>query len=340
MVCIFSGNLPYPSTELMLGADTFESHPLPRLQRTLVEYYCQRIRHHAQILMCIENGKTGLTFFKEDGCGGVASGRLDVYQFAKTVEDLSHSTDFYAKLKANLTSTKLRRIVHELGFIRRPMQGVVDFFLVAQRCSGFRNIKIILLNSLPARKVKAWQLPEADTSLTAQLKAKFYTEAKKKKNIHAEMMLMIYLLGLRTPRLEVFPYLGISKKTCLLCGHVLKEIGQFENRGNHGKCYSQWTLPLTLWTEPEATEKLDKAVQRLRDILREETTKEVPHMDAEKESVIAAPIPPIYRKVTTIFNAVVEDPRLPGREAEWISAFRRSGSEIGSVAQSYSLAHP
>ncbi|KAH9216732.1 hypothetical protein DL95DRAFT_495683 [Leptodontidium sp. 2 PMI_412] len=316
--------------------DTFESDPLPRLQRALVEYYCERIRHHAQIAMSIENGETGLTFFKEDGCGGVTSRRLDVYQFAKSVEDLSYSTDFYAKLKANLTSTKLRRIVHELGFIRRPMQGAVNLFLVAQRCSGFRNIKIILLNSLPARKVKAWQLPEANTSLTAKLKARFYTETKKKKNIHAEMMLMMYLLGLRTPRLEVFPYLGISKKTCLLCGHVLKEIGQFETRGNHGKCYSQWTLPLTLWTEPETTEKLDMAVQRLRDILREETTKEVPHMDAEKESVIAAPIPPRYRKVTTIFNAVVEDPRLPGREAEWISAFRRSGSEIGSVAQSYS----
>lgn len=51
-----SGNLPYRSTELMLGADTFESHPLPRLQRTLVEYYCERIRHHAQIVMSIENG--------------------------------------------------------------------------------------------------------------------------------------------------------------------------------------------------------------------------------------------------------------------------------------------
>jgi len=36
--------------------------------------------------------------------------------------------------------------------------------------------------------------------------------------------------------------------------------------------------------------------------------------------------------VTTIFNTVVEDPRLLVREAEWISAFRKSGSETGSVA--------
>ncbi|KAK7428368.1 hypothetical protein QQZ08_005125, partial [Neonectria magnoliae] len=137
------------------------------------------------------------------------------------------------------------------------------------------------------------------------------------------MMLMTYLLGLRNPRFEVFPYLGVSKKTCFLCGHILKEIGQFETRGNHVKCYSQWTLPSVLWTEPEATEKLVKAIPRLRDILRQEAMEEVPYRDAEKESVMAAPIQPRHRKETTIFNAVVEDPRLLVREAEWISSFRR-----------------
>ncbi|KAH8752838.1 hypothetical protein F5883DRAFT_621355 [Diaporthe sp. PMI_573] len=315
--------------ERISSDDAFESHPLPQLQSTLVEYYSQRIRHHAKNVMSIEKGKTELKFFKEDGCAGVASGRLDAYQFARSVEVLSHSTDFYAKLKANLTPTKLRRVVDELGFIRRPMQGAVELLLIAQRCSGFRNIKIVLLNSLPARKVKAWQLPKADISLTARLKSGIHNEAKKNKNVHAEMMLMTYLLGLGSP---VFPYLGISKKTCLLCAHVLEEIGQFETRGNHGKCYSQWTLPSALWTKPEATEKLDKAVQRLRDILREEATEKVPHRDAEKESAMAAPIPPRYGKETTVFNAVVEDPRLLAREAEWISAFRRSDREVGTTS--------
>ncbi|TPX07261.1 uncharacterized protein E0L32_010855 [Thyridium curvatum] len=315
--------------ERVSSDDAFESDPLPLLQSTSVEYYTQRIRHHAKTVTSIEEGKTELKFFKEDGCVGVASGRLDAYQFAKSVEVLSHSTDFYAKLKANLTPTKLRRVVDELAFIRRPMQDAVELLLIAQRYSGFRNLKIVLLNSLPARKVKAWQLPKADISLTARQKAKFHKTAKKNKNVHAEMMLMTYLLGLGSP---VFPYLGISKKTCLLCGHVLEKIGQFETRGNHGKCYSQWTLPSALWTTPEATEKLDKAVQRLRDILREEATEEVPHRDAEKESVMAAPIPPRYGKETTVFNAVVEDPRLLAREAEWISAFRRSEIEVGTTS--------
>lgn len=340
MVCSFPENIPYPSSELMLAADAFESDQLPRLQRILVEYYCERIRYHVKNIISIENGKTGLKFFLEEGCGGVVSGRRDVFQFAQSVEHLSDNTDFYANLKATLTHIKLRRVVNELGFVRRPMQGALNFILAAKSCPGFRNIKIILLNSLPPRTVNPWQLQEADVSLTISSKEKFDTESKKIKNIHAEMMLMMYFLCIRAPRSEIFPYLGVSKKTCFLCGHLLREIGQFETRGNHGKCYSQWTLPLILRTEQETTEKLDRAVQRLRYILREEIAKEIPRLDAEKESVLAAPIPPIYRKATTIFNAVVEDPRLLAREAEWISAWERSGSEIGFVFQPYSLNFP
>ncbi|KAM0437861.1 hypothetical protein ACHAPT_002226 [Fusarium lateritium] len=271
--------------------------------------------------MSIEQGATGLKFFQENGCGGVASGRLDAYQFAQSAEFLFYSTDFYDTLKTQLTPPKLRRVLDELGFIRRPMRGAYELSLVAQQCSGFRNIKIILLNSLPARKVEAWQLPKGDICLKARLETKFYGEVKKNKNIHAEMMLMTYLLGRKNPGLEVFPYLGVSKKTCLLCGHMLKEMGQFEARGNHGKCYSQWTLPSVVRTRPEATEKLDKAIQRLRDILREEVMEDVPYRDAEKESVMAAPISPGHGKEMTVFNAVVEDPRLLARETDWISSF-------------------
>ncbi|EMR61650.1 hypothetical protein UCREL1_11423 [Eutypa lata UCREL1] len=200
-----------------------------------------------------EKGKTGMKFFTDSGCGGVASGRLDAYQFVLGVESLSDNTDFYAKLRGNLTPPELRRVVDELGFIRRPMQSAVELLHVAQQCSGFRKINIVLLNSLPARRVQAWQLGKKDISLTARLRKKFHNEVKKKKNIHAEMMLMTYFLGLRDPRTEVFPYLGVSKKTCLLCGHMLEG-------------------------------KLDQVIPRLRDFLREEATEEDLHRNAEKET--------------------------------------------------------
>lgn len=108
------------------------------------------------MLISVEKGKTGLEFFKENGCDGLLSGRLAVHEFAKGVECLAYNTDFYTILKANLTPKELRRVVEELAHIRRPMGGAGAFFHVAKQCSGFRNTKILLLNSLPPRKVTPW----------------------------------------------------------------------------------------------------------------------------------------------------------------------------------------
>jgi len=122
------------------------------------------------------------------------------------------------------------------------MQRAEAFLKVVQECSGFRNVKNVLLKNLPSRKVKSWPLPKEDFSVTPELAPKFSNEVKKRKYLHAEMVLMAYLLVYKGFHSDVFPYLGVSKKTCLLCGHMLREIGFFETRGNHGKCYSQWTL--------------------------------------------------------------------------------------------------
>jgi hypothetical protein len=316
------------SENLTFGVDIFDCHTLPLLQSTLVEYYSERIRYHVKNVLSVENGNTGLDFFKDGGCNGVVSGHLAVYDFARDVEAISYSTDFCTELKVNLTPDKLRRVVEELAYIRRPMQGAGAVLHVAQQCPGFRNVKIFLLNSLPARKVKIWQLPKDEFPMTPQLEPKFRSKVKKHKNVHAEILLMAYLLSYRGLCSEVFRYLGVSKKTCLLCGHLLREMGYFETRGNHGKCYSQWTLPRTLRANPEVTERLRTAVQRLRDILRDEGTKnDVAHRDAEKESMMAVPIPPSYRRKTTPFNSVVEDPRFLTREAEWIAMSRKRDKE-------------
>ncbi|PGH13729.1 hypothetical protein AJ80_06234 [Polytolypa hystricis UAMH7299] len=70
------------------------------------------------------------------------------------------------------------------------------------------------------------------------------------------------------------------------------------------------------------------AVQHTRDILRDEAIKnDVSHRDAEKESVMAAPVPPRYSRETTLFNSVVEDPRFLAREAEWLTLSRKRARE-------------
>ncbi|RFU75794.1 phosphoserine aminotransferase [Trichoderma arundinaceum] len=314
--------------ETVSAENSFGSQMLLDLQSTLVEYYSQRIRYHAKNAMSIEKGDTGLRFFKDSGCKGVVSGQLAVCHFVKGVETIYHSVDFFTKLKATLTPNKFCRVLEELACIRRPMQGAEAFLDVAQQCPGFRKIKVVLLNSLAAKKVKIWQMPNGQFSATPQLESKYRTEVKKKKNFHAEIILMAHLLERGLFCSEIFPYLGVSKKTCLLCGHFLREMGYFHTRGNHGKCYSQWTFPHLLRTTAEVAERLQTAVQGLRDILRAEGTKhDVPHRDAEKESTMVAPISPRYGREISPFNSVIEDPRFLMREAEWLARSRPRGRE-------------
>jgi hypothetical protein len=278
--------------------------------------------------MALENGNTGLDFFK-NACNDVISGCLAVYDFVKAVGIISDNSDFVTALEVNLTAHKLRRVVEELSYIERPMMGAMAFAHAAQQCPGFRNVRIVLLNSPSARKVKTWPLPKEEFSITPQLERKFCKEVGKRKNVHAEMVLMTYLLGCTDLSLDVFPYLGVSKKTCLLCGHLLRAMNLFETRGNHGKCYSQWTLPRTLPTNPEVAVRLQSATQHLRDILWDEGIKSnVPYRDAEKESAMAVPLPPRYERNTTPFQSVVEDPRLLARETEWLTTKKTLTSEV------------
>lgn len=52
------------------------------------------------------------------------------------------------------------------------------------------------------------------------------------------------------------------------------------------------------------------------------------HMDAEKESSIAAVMPPKHVKEGNIFNKVGKDTRLLSIEAEWLSLFQRFAPRV------------
>ena len=42
---------------------------------------------------------------------------------------------------------------------------------------------------------------------------------------------------------KIYPYIGISKKTCFLCTEVLNSFSFYRTRGSHGKVYSLWDIP-------------------------------------------------------------------------------------------------
>ena len=118
---------------------------------------------------------------------------------------------------------------------------------------------------------------------------------------------------------RMFPYFGISKKTCLLCGHVLSQLGSFHARNNHGKVYGQWTLPCAIALPAAIHGRLNTTIQKLRDVLHHACNSENnEHLAPIKESTISTPVAG-RQEIWSCFNRSILDPRLHSREIEWLS---------------------
>lgn len=243
---------------------------------------------------------------------------MDVYDFAEIVEALSFSTDFYSTLSTAFSPTVRDRIANEdLAFIRRPWRAAGTFCHAAQEIDKFQKVRVQLLTSYPSKSLRSFPpRPNKRAQVSAKLQRKYDVEIKKVKWVHAEMRVMTYLLS-QGIEARSFPYLGVSKKTCFLCGSMLQNMGHFQTRANHGKIYAQWTLPaFAVVTQPDFL-RIEGAVQDLVVSLREEATRTIMgHLNVEKESAMAAPIsqPAMGR---TPFQEYILDPRRVQREAEF-----------------------
>lgn len=101
--------------------------------------------------------------------------------------------------------------------------------------------------------------------------------------------MITYLLN-RENTNQPFSYLGISKKTCFLCGHVLEKLGMFYTRANHGKMWSLWTLPPVLAIRDAYIQRWERVVNHLLDVLRAKVSRQdLPRMNAVKESTMSTP---------------------------------------------------
>ncbi|KAL2017235.1 hypothetical protein VTK56DRAFT_2394 [Thermocarpiscus australiensis] len=311
--------------------DVFDESPIPSLQRRLTEYYTPRLRHHVQELLKHEAGKTNMDFFS-NFCRDFLSGKVSAHDLVECVATLSDSTDFYATLKATFPSARLRRLVEDLAFIERPLTSARAFCYAARQIAGCGKIAIQLLPRFPwkPRSVPPVSLPKAEFPMCREFRKKFAAELAKVKWIHAEIRVMTHLLSQGIPAGTV-PYLGVSKKTCFLCGHIIQAMGQFQTRGNHGKVYSQWTLPSALPVEPRDARRLQAAVQHVQEILKSEAVRDdLRPTHAEKESVMAAPVVSRTAK-STPFRHHVPDPRRQQRESEWLGSFSRRGQSSEDV---------
>lgn len=314
-------------------SESLDTESIPDLQAMLSEYYTPRLNYHASQLLALIKKKKEM--WKLIAClEEFLSGEISSTTLVKLVDDLCYSTNFYSGIKQLFTAKQAKQLTRELGFLCRPRYACSTFWEAAHEIEGFQSMKITLVQGAKAKQVPP-SISLRTQSLTKVKQKTLDSELRKKKWVHAEMGMVTYLIS-KDSVAQTFPYLGISKKTCFMCGHILQSLGLFRARNNHGKVYSQWTLPSSLIVPPLYQGKLDLAVQNLHDVLRHErTVDDDQHIDAVKESTISTPVAP--RAATwSPFNRHIPDPRSQARQAEWLST-RNSRAMAGRCEAQYPI---
>jgi hypothetical protein len=260
-------------------------------------------------------------------CQNFLSSGISYLELIKHVEDVTHSTKFHALVEETFGPHQLKHLLLEIAFIRRPQMARDIFIHAAQHIPSFQRIKILLLTGFESKLVQPTNLsslPCCQLPMTSEFQMKFEEELVKPKWVHVEIRMITHILS-QSSTSGLFSYLGISKKTCLLCGHIIQKLGRFLTRANHGKIYCQWTLPSSVDIQHGYKGKLQYAVQQLRHELQREAARDnLPHIGAVKESTINTPVAPTPHG-STLFNSHILDPRYQAREAEWLGFFGKRG---------------
>ena len=98
-----------------------------------------------------------------------------------------------------------------------------------------------------------WLLKELDVS-----------ELVRRPKVHAELAMIIAMA--KDEIKDVFPYIGVSKPSCIMCSHFIRAFNEvtkqkIATKGSHGKAYPEWSWP----NLPDRDEELRRAfLQRMR----------------------------------------------------------------------------
>lgn len=303
-----------------IGQDTFKIDPIPALREKLANHYVSRLRYHVQCLLT-QLKKSDVAAGLISACQRFLSGKISPIGLVKYVDGLVESKEAISLIK-NSFEPRWKRISDEIECICRPQLACDSFCRVAHDVPAFQILKIELLTGFSARMVKQSTSCLSRFSSDRKSHMELKTELAKPKWVHSEMRMTTYLLshGMES---QVFPYLGISKKTCFPCGFMIQQLGRFLTRGNHGKIYSQWTLPSFVVLPLEHARSWQLAIRQLQETLRSEATREkLPALQAIKESTISTPVAPRLRK-GNIFTRYVPEPASQERESEWLGLFSK-----------------
>lgn len=213
----------------------------------------------------------------------------------ETSFDIFGSVRRHAVLKANLrdrfeyTPQSVKRqkaVTVELKFLRRIYLGVSTFVEAAGKMPMFQSIEMVpvTITRSQNKRVEALGSPvEALHSLGVKTIGKGWTEylhakaikttfqrlTQQKRHVHAEIQALQHHDECHTGADEgytVQPYIGCSKRCCLLCYCLVLVHGGFNVRGTHETVISRWMLPKD--TQPTILRsKFDSASEKVFNIV-------------------------------------------------------------------------
>lgn len=198
-----------------------ESDTIPNLREELSHHYSRRLKHHVRCLLDVLKKKK-----KSAGVSDVAaklpwfcrkfqSSEISPPQLVEAIDYLRSREDVISQIRGTYTVKTSTQILGQMACIRRPVMACNAICKVALEIDSFKRVKVQLLKGYKGKQVVA----DHDL-LDPPFKSLLQDCLGKDKFVHAEIRMITHLLhhGLAS---STFKYLGISKKTCLLCGHVI-----------------------------------------------------------------------------------------------------------------------
>lgn len=301
----------------------------------LLEYYQGRISYHARELLEHFQGKNhhiSIPASEDDNvlkrlgqlgndCKELEEShtglRGPIVERAYTIAREPHVETALGKI---LGPSQARAMIQHLGFLGRLRAAYYTFLQTARRFPSFSSVKIIPVP--PSNIHSAARIdPEAALADTQALFGasghslpqwiirrvpedrfkRILCNLKQRLHVHAEMQMVFFLLHPNRRGEGFYPYIGISKKTCLLCGHILDRLEEFESRKNHGKIYPQWTIPKHAGLDIHSIDRMRLAIENLKETLVSMITdRNALKLDHVKESIGT---PSISCGLSSVFEA-------------------------------------
>ncbi|EFX02917.1 hypothetical protein CMQ_2846 [Grosmannia clavigera kw1407] len=197
------------------------------------------------------------------------------------------------------------KLANALGYLSRPLTCYNTFIRAAQRMSSFESVEILPVSTTglggsDARRKKrkpvpaevwtagkvfeALSLPLNDTTAERVLgngtKRQTWTRNKliqrytshktlPPTEVHAEVQILLAAQRHNCIGARIVPYIGCSKRSCLLCTEFVQALGPYATRGCHGKLYSRWTVPPVSWMTGPQRQSLARSLHHMEETMKQ-----------------------------------------------------------------------